>query len=151
MDAELRPPVAPEPGQTLAHLVLPVLACYTVAMVDNSNSLVSLIIPTYRPEKALVACLQCAVAQTYHPLEILVIDQTEKHKESTEAFLAGVSEQVRIVNHQPPSAVTARNCGLNEAHGKILVFIDDDTTFEPGFIEAHVAAHDAAQMLFRGE
>ena len=119
-------------------------------MVDNKNPLVSLIIPTYQREKALVACLQCAIAQTYRPMELLIIDQTENHDESTNVFLDGVRDRLQIIHHQPPSAVTARNCGLNKAQGEILVFIDDDTTFEPGFIEGHVAAHQRGADVVQG-
>ena len=119
-------------------------------MSEEHPAMVSLVVPTYRREESLVACLRCALAQEYKPLEILVIDQTEAHTPATADFLKGAAQSIRVVRHSPPSAVTARNRGLHEARGDIIVFIDDDTTFEPGFIAAHVAAHERGADVVQG-
>lgn len=119
-------------------------------MTDRQNPAVSLIIPTYRREMSLVACLRCALAQTYRPLEILLVDQTERHEPATSEYLETVRDKIRIINHQPPSAVTARNCGLHEASGDILIFIDDDTTFDTSFAGAHCAAHKRGADVVQG-
>jgi glycosyltransferase involved in cell wall biosynthesis len=119
-------------------------------MADEKNPFVSMVIPTYRREEVLVACLKSALAQSYRPLEILVLDQTEAHTAETTAFLNSVGDNIRIICHSTPSAVTARNCGLREAQGDIIIFIDDDTTFEPGFVAAHVAAHRRGADVVQG-
>lgn len=119
-------------------------------MTGKQSPPVSLIVPTYKREEVLVACLQCALKQTYQPLEILVIDQTESHSEATAEFLKNAEDKVRVVFHSPPSAVTARNRALQEAKGDILIFIDDDTTFEPAFVEAHVEAHRCGADVVQG-
>jgi glycosyltransferase involved in cell wall biosynthesis len=123
---------------------------YIGKMTAQQNPSASLIIPTYKREEALVTCLQCALAQTYQPLEILVVDQTESHAEPTARFLNDAGEKIRVVHHSPPSAVTARNRALQEAKGEILIFIDDDTTFESAFVEAHVAAHQSDAEVVQG-
>lgn len=119
-------------------------------MNTQPPALVSLIIPTYRREEALVACLQCALNQDYSFLEIIVVDQTESHENVTSEFLRNAGERIRVIRHFPPSAVTARNAGLQAASGKILIFIDDDTTFEPTFVTAHVAAHKLGAEVVQG-
>ena len=110
-------------------------------MTGSQQPFISLIIPTYRRELVLVDCLRCALAQMYQNLEILVIDQTESHAPATRDYLNSVKDKVRWIPFSPPSAVTARNFGLREAKGEILVFIDDDTTFGKEFISSHLRAH----------
>ncbi len=127
-----------------------VTARYLGGMADQTFPCVSLIIPTYGREEPLVACLRCALNQSYRPLEILVIDQTGEHDPETVRFLQGAADRVRVIRHAPPSAVTARNCGLHEARGEILIFIDDDTTFGSGFAAAHVAAHRRGAEVVQG-
>lgn len=111
---------------------------------------VTLIIPTYRREDMLIDCLKCALAQNYRPLEILVIDQTESHLPATREFLSLHSGKIRLIHLSQPSAVTARNCALREATGDILIFIDDDTTYEPTFVDAHVEAHRRGADVVQG-
>jgi GT2 family glycosyltransferase len=41
----------------------------------------------------------------------------------------------------------ARNRGINEARGEVLIMIDDDLELTPKFIEAHYSAHAAAPKL----
>lgn len=114
------------------------------------NQSVSLIIPTYRREESLVRCLRSAVAQKYSPLEIIVVDQTESHDNDTIKYLGSEKSSIKLIEHSPPSAVTARNCGLKEAQGEIIIFIDDDTTFEPDFVGSHVAAHRNGADVVQG-
>jgi GT2 family glycosyltransferase len=123
---------------------------YYSNMTGHKRLLTSLIVPTYRREEALVACLQSAIMQDYSPLEILVIDQTESHLTDTDTYLRNIESRVRIIRHSPPSAVTARNAGLKAARGDILIFIDDDTTFDPTFVSAHVAAHSQGTDVVQG-
>jgi glycosyltransferase involved in cell wall biosynthesis len=118
-------------------------------MSDQKLS-VSLIIPTYRRESVLVDCIRCALCQEYQPLEILVIDQTENHEPATEAFLKENAEKITLIQHQPPSAVTSRNVGLQKATGDILIFIDDDTTFESDFVSNHVRAIENGADVVQG-
>jgi len=109
-----------------------------------------MVIPTYRREETLVACLRCALDQSYRPLEIIVVDQTESHKTSTIEFLDSVRDRIRLIHIATPGAVEARNCGLREAGGEIIIFIDDDTTFGPDFVSAHVAAHRRGADVVQG-
>ena len=110
----------------------------------------SLIIPSYNREELLVQTLRCALAQTQPELEILLIDQTREHRPETQAFLDANSARLRIIRPEVASVTKARNTGLREAKGDVLVFIDDDTSFEPGFVAAHVAAHADGTHVVQG-
>ncbi len=110
----------------------------------------SLIIPSYNREELLVQTLRCALAQTQPELEILLIDQTREHRPETQAFLDANRTRLRVIRPEVASVTKARNTGLREAKGEVLVFIDDDTSFEPGFVAAHVAAHADGTQVVQG-
>src|SRR5262249_9683442 len=110
----------------------------------------SLIIPSYNREELLVQTLRSAFAQTQPALAILLIDQTKTHTPETQAFLDANRERLRIIRPEVASVTKARNTGLREAKGEVLVFIDDDPSFEPGFVAAHVAAHADGTDVVQG-
>jgi len=111
---------------------------------------VSLVIPSYNREELLVGTLRCAFAQDYPDLEILVIDQTKAHLSETQAFLDANKSRFTLVRPEFASVTKARNEGLRRARGEIIVFTDDDVSFEPGFIAAHVAAHADGTHVVQG-
>lgn len=110
----------------------------------------SLIIPTYNREELLVGTLRCAFVQDHPDLEILVIDQTKSHTPETQAFLE--ANRTRFMHIRPDfaSVTKARNEGLRRAQGQIIVFTDDDVSFEPDFISRHVAAHADGTQVVQG-
>jgi len=110
----------------------------------------TLVIPSYNREELLVGTLRCAFAQDYPTLEILLIDQTKTHTPETEAFLAANRDRFSHVRPDFASVTKARNEGLRRAKGEIIIFIDDDVSFEPGFVSAHVAAHADGTHVVQG-
>jgi GT2 family glycosyltransferase len=110
----------------------------------------TLVIPSYNREELLVGTLRAASAQDYPDLEILVIDQTKQHLPETQAFLDANRSRFTRVTPEFASVTKARNEGLRRAQGQIIVFIDDDVSFEPGFIAAHVAAHADGTDVVQG-
>ncbi|RRB04914.1 glycosyltransferase family 2 protein [Larkinella rosea] len=112
--------------------------------------LISLLIPTYNREELLVQCLQCAFRQDFHDYEIIVVDQTRQHKPETRQFLDENQTRFRLITSEKPSLTAARNLGLQHARGEVIVFIDDDTEFEPDFLRAHYQAHQRGLEVVQG-
>lgn len=90
---------------------------------------VSVIIPTYNEEGTIGACLESLSKQTYKDLEIIVID--DGSTDNTLSKIGGVG--LLREEHKGPGA--ARNLGVKESSGEILVFVDADMTFDSSFIE----------------
>lgn len=90
---------------------------------------VSVILPVYNGQDTLGQALESVLAQEYHPLEIVVVDDgsTDNTRQIAEAF-----PQVVFLSqaNQGPSA--ARNRGLQAASGELIAFIDDDDLWPPG-------------------
>jgi len=110
----------------------------------------SLVIPSYNREELLVGTLCSAFAQDYPDLEILLIDQTKVHAPETEAFFAANRGRFTHVRPEFASVTKARNEGLRRAKGQIIIFTDDDVSFEPGFVAKHVAAHADGTDIVQG-
>lgn len=102
---------------------------------------ISLVIPTYKREELLVQTIDCALNQDYPIYEIIIIDQTPTHTKATENFLNTVSKKITLIKTDKASVTMARNLGSKQAKGEIVVFVDDDTTFDENFLTNHAKAH----------
>jgi glycosyltransferase involved in cell wall biosynthesis len=102
--------------------------------------LVSVIIPTYKREQALVDSIEDVLKQDYPHFEVIVVDQTLEHTTEVESFLQSASDnqQIKWYRVDWASLPKARNYGVNRAEGEIVIFIDDDVQLEEDYIANHV-------------
>ena len=93
---------------------------------------VSVLIPAYNEEAAILNTVQSALASKYPRLEVIVVDDGSKDRTAElvrDNF--GRDPRVRLItqgNHGKPSAL---NHGLAEASGEIIISIDADTIVDP--------------------
>jgi len=107
---------------------------------------VSVIIATYRRERVLCDTIRDVLADPYEPKEVLVVDQTHDHTDPTRRFLEEVCDRIRYIVMDHPNLTEAENLGITEAQGEIILFLDDDVSFEPGLIGAHVRNYADASV-----
>ena len=86
----------------------------------------SIIIPTYNRNKILCDTIQQILDQNYNDFELIIVDQSTQHDEYTTTYLASLPEKVKIIRSDNPNLPAARNLGIKESNGEIIVFIDDD-------------------------
>ena len=100
------------------------------------NPLVSVIIPTYNSGHFVSAAIQSALAQTYQPLEVIVVDDgsTDDTKERISAW-EGSIHYVRQPNRGPAAA---RNRGITLARGDLIAFLDADDVWLPQKLQKQV-------------
>src|SRR5690625_2251037 len=97
-----------------------------------ANSLVSVIIPTYKREKDIVSrAVKSVLNQTYSNFELIVVDDSPnnyKGRKSIEEFLTGLNDaRIKYIKHQEnKGANAARNTGIRNAKGTYIAFLDDD-------------------------
>src|SRR5215212_11526906 len=101
------------------------------------NPLVSVVIPTYNRRRLVVEAVESALAQTYRPLEILVVD--DGSTDGTEAELHRFGSAVRYLKQPNQGAAAARNRGIRAATGELVAFLDSDDLWAPAKIEKQVA------------
>jgi glycosyltransferase involved in cell wall biosynthesis len=102
----------------------------------SENPLVSVIVPNYNYAASLELCLRAIQAQTYRPLELIMVDDGSTDDSVAVAERLGV-KVVHTGRNQ--GAAAARNLGVARTTGEILVFVDSDVAIYPESIEVAVA------------
>lgn len=112
--------------------------------MNNENSLVSVIIPTYKRPKMLGKSLESVFNQTYNNIEIIVVDDNNKdsdYRKETEVFMKKYDEisNLKYIKHNKnKGGSAARNTGIDIAKGFYITFLDDDDQFYPEKVEKQV-------------
>ena len=100
--------------------------------------LITCIMPTRNGERFLALAIGSLVAQTWRPLEIIVVDDgsTDRSVEIARSF----GNPVRVVSHPVANPVLARNRGLEIASGDFVSFLDHDDLSIPEKLAMQMAA-----------
>lgn len=109
--------------------------------MTDSSRLVSVIIPVYNCEDFLAEAIASALAQTYLPVEIIVVDDgsTDRSGDVAKVFK---DSGVRCC-YQPNSGIgAARNKGTSLAAGSYFAFLDADDVWLPDKLTLQMAAFD---------
>jgi len=88
---------------------------------------ITIIVPIYNVEKYLSCCIDSILNQTYRDFELLLIDDgsTDKSGEICNEY-ALRDKRIRVI-HKPSTGVSdTRNCALDIATGKYVIFMDAD-------------------------
>ncbi|MBI3963226.1 MAG: glycosyltransferase [Deinococcus sp.] len=105
---------------------------------------ISVIIPVYNGERFVAETIHGVLAQTYHDLELIVVDDgsTDRTGDIVTALLPA------SYHYQPNAGVgPARNTGFALASGEYVAFLDADDVWHPRMLEHTVAALDADPQL----
>jgi glycosyltransferase involved in cell wall biosynthesis len=103
---------------------------------DARAPLVSVILPVYSREGSVGRAIRSVLAQTYGPLELVVID--DGSTDGTRGVVEGFGAQVTFVTQAHAGAYAARNAGLRRARGELVAFIDSDDAWLPDKLAAQV-------------
>ena len=107
---------------------------------------VSIIIPTYNGVHRVQKLLKTLEKQTYESFEILVIidGSTDNSYNILRKFKTPL-KNLKIIYQENKGRSGARNRGIGESQGDLLLFLDDDMIPIPQFIEQHASFHKAEQ------
>lgn len=109
----------------------------------DNESKITIVIPVYNAEKYLIRCLDSVIEQTYHNIEILLIDDGSVDASGRICDTYQQNDRRIRVFHQPNSGVSvARNSGLDHATGEYVMFVDSDDWIAPNLCETLVHAMD---------
>lgn len=97
------------------------------------NPLISVVIPTYQHAASLPKCLDSIFAQTYQPLEVIVVD--DGSTDDTQMVLSRYTGKIISIKQENSGANPARNRGLEAASGDYVIFCDADVVMSPHMLE----------------
>lgn len=94
-----------------------------------SPPLVSVVIPSFNHAQYVVEAVESALAQSYEPQEIIVVD--DGSTDDTQQCLAPYRERIRVIYQQNQGLSAARNTGIRAALGEWVAFLDADDLWHP--------------------
>lgn len=95
----------------------------------NTPPLISVIIPAYNAAEFVVGAIESALAQTYEPIEVIVVD--DGSTDDTAEVLAPLADDIRYVQQENRGLAGARNRGIIESQGELVAFLDADDKWMP--------------------
>ena len=95
------------------------------------SPLVSVIVPVYNVRQYLKQCVESLTKQTYHNLEILLIDDgsTDGSSDICDKFAEQV-ENIVVYHKKNTGLGLSRNYGIAKAKGEYVTFVDSDDYIE---------------------
>jgi glycosyltransferase involved in cell wall biosynthesis len=90
--------------------------------------LVSVVIPAYNAERFLGEAIESVLAQTYSPVELIVVDDGSTDRTAEVAAAYG---EATVISQENSGPSAARNRGAAAAGGEFLAFHDSDDTMTP--------------------
>jgi glucosyl-dolichyl phosphate glucuronosyltransferase len=100
---------------------------------------VSVIIPTYRRAGSLRRALASLLDQVRPPDEVIVVDNGGEGELSVSPAGLAAPTGTRIIAEPRLGLHHARNTGARAANGDLLLFTDDDATFDRRWVAAYAA------------
>ncbi|MEG0807744.1 MAG: glycosyltransferase family A protein [Alistipes sp.] len=95
---------------------------------------ISVIIPLYNKQQEIGDTLRSILAQTFQPLEIVVVDDGSTDS-SAQIVRAIASPLVKLVQQPNAGECAARNRAIAESSGEYIALLDADDQWKPGFLE----------------
>jgi GT2 family glycosyltransferase len=102
---------------------------------------VSVIIPTYNRVKDVDGCLDSVTVQTTLPKEVIIVDDSDNDEienlieQRKDEFNEKDMVLKYIRNEKEKSLTIARNIGIENATGDIILFLDDDVILDKDYIK----------------
>lgn len=113
------------------------------------TDLVSIVIPCRDQALFLADAIESALAQTYRPVEVIVVDDgsVDETRDVTHAYA-----DVEYLRQEAAGPSSARNLGLRASRGEYLVFLDADDRLRPDAVKVGIRhlAEDAECAFVSG-
>lgn len=125
------------------------------AQALEAMPLVSIVMPCYNRMQTVPAAVQSVIDQDYAHWELLLID--DGSSDGTREWCEQQAQQeprITLIALPENAGVShARNCGLAQAKGQYITYLDSDNQWDPRYISAMVGAYarlPEAQALYSG-
>lgn len=89
--------------------------------------LFSIIIPIYNVEQYLIECVDSIRNQSFFNCEIILVDDgsPDMCPEICDRY-AEIDTRIHVIHKKNGGLSSARNCGVESAHGEYIIFVDSD-------------------------
>ncbi len=103
----------------------------------------SIVLPTFNRLDRLKRVLAAFEKQTIAPSEFEIIVVSDGSSDGTNEFLRALKTPLNVtpIFQANQGVAVARNTGIANAHGDLVLFVDDDVVPAPNLVEQHLATH----------
>ena len=97
--------------------------------------MVSIIVPVYNAQNCLERCLMSIIRQSYPQWELILVDDGSED-DSLEICkrYSNKDSRIRVIHTENCGVSSARNTGMDNAHGEYITFVDSDDMIHPDFL-----------------
>jgi glycosyltransferase involved in cell wall biosynthesis len=109
----------------------------------RTAGLVSVIMPVYRGAPYVAAAIESALAQTYQPVELVIVNDGSPDDSAKEIARFLPHPQIRYLEQNNSGVANARNTAIDNSTGALIALLDQDDLWLPTKLEHQVAYLDA--------
>lgn len=111
----------------------------------------SVIIPVYNAERYLKECINSIIIQTYKNFELILVNDgsTDNSEEICQNYIKN-DKRIKLINQKNSGVSSARNVGIKESTGALILFVDSDDSLEKDAIQTIVNNFDNNDLLCYG-
>ncbi len=104
---------------------------------------ITIVVPTYNRLPRLKHVIAALEGQTYPMTDVEVIVVSDGSTDGTHEYLRDLTTPLNLsfVPQENAGPAAARNNGIRNAHGEIILFVDDDVVPSPALVAQHLRAH----------
>lgn len=114
-------------------------------MSQNPTLFISVVIPTFNRKDSLQKTLDGLARQTYPASQFEAVVVSDGSTDGTDALLSrscgSMPYALRVITQPNGGPARARNNGIENARGEVVVFLDDDVEPGPDFLSVHASHH----------
>jgi GT2 family glycosyltransferase len=118
---------------------------FTASDTEADRPYLTVVVPTRDRWWYLKRCLGFLANQTapHHEYEVVVVDDgsTDGTPGGVDALRTGDGPRLRCLRRRPLGPAAARNSGIREAEGEVILFLGDDIMACPELVARHVRYH----------
>lgn len=104
----------------------------------NNKPLVSIVIRNYNYAQFLQKCIDSALSQSYHSIEVIVVD--DGSTDHSRQVISNYGDRVAAIFQENGGEESSCCSGFRASRGKIVIFLDADDMLRPGAAQAVVNA-----------
>lgn len=99
---------------------------------------VSIVIPAYNASNYLSEAIDCALAQTYSNIEIIVVNDGSKDDGATERIALSYGDKIKYVSKENGGSSSALNTGIANMTGEWFSWLSHDDLYVPEKIQKQI-------------
>jgi glycosyltransferase involved in cell wall biosynthesis len=103
--------------------------------MSDEGPLVCVVIPVYNGARFLRAALESVFAQTYRPIEVIVVDDGSN---DDSGVIARSFADVHYIRQENQGVAAARNKAIEVARGEFFAFLDQDDLWTAGKLKTQI-------------